>query len=126
MTALNIIFGFLLGAVTGSFLTAALWRLPRGYEITGRSVCPSCGKQLSNKDNIPIVGYLKLGGRSGCCDNPIPIRYLLYELAAALVGAGIGYFAGLLYCFLALGAVVVASIIWSLFTERRPVSDEGA
>lgn len=126
MTAFNTVFGLILGAVTGSFLTAALWRLPRGYEITGRSICPGCSKQLSNKDNIPIIGYIKLRGRSSCCGKPIAIRYLLYEVSAALVGAIIGYTLGITACFLTLAIIIVIAIVWSLFTERRPVNGEGA
>lgn len=121
MTAFNIVFGFIIGAATGSFLTAALYRLPRGYTLSGRSICPSCGRQLKNQDNIPLLGYLRLRGKSSCCGEVIPIRYFLYELSAAIIGALIGYLGGLLACFITLGVVVLVSLIWSFLTERRPV-----
>ena len=122
MIIVEIVFGFLIGASCGSFLSCAAWRLPRGYALTGRSICPQCDRQLDDFDNIPLVGYLRLKGKSSCCDNPIGSRYFLLELLFAIIGSLIAVFAGLVALFLLLLAMIVVSLLISLTTERRPVT----
>jgi len=43
------------------------------------SHCPKCDKQLKWYDNLPVVGWLKLGGRCRFCKQPISIRYPIIE-----------------------------------------------
>lgn len=70
-----------LGLAFGSFLNVVIYRLPLGMGIAaGRSICPSCRKQLRWYHNIPLVSYLVLRGRCGLCGVRIPIRYPLVEL----------------------------------------------
>jgi len=75
----------LLGAILGSFVNMAAYRLPRNISIVTRtrSFCPSCEHQLAWYDNLPILSYLLLLGRCRYCRKPIPIRYLLVELLIA-------------------------------------------
>jgi leader peptidase (prepilin peptidase)/N-methyltransferase len=81
-------FGFLGGAVTGSFLSVVAHRVPRGESIVGpRSRCASCGAQIAAYDNIPIVSWLLLRGRCRCCHERISIRYPLIEIATGLLFA---------------------------------------
>ncbi len=87
--AIAIIFGFVLGAVAGSFATAVGHRVPQGISIVGpRSVCPSCGTTIAAYDNIPIVSWCLLRGRARCCGTRISARYPLTELATAALFAG--------------------------------------
>ena len=70
------------GLVIGSFLTVVAHRVPEGRSILGpRSECPGCGQQIAARDNIPVLSWLMLRGRSRCCGQAIPIRYPLTELA---------------------------------------------
>jgi len=70
------------GLMIGSFLTVVAHRVPQGQSIMGpRSQCPSCKTQIAARDNIPVLSWLWLRGRSRCCDERISIRYPLTELA---------------------------------------------
>ncbi|MGH7145421.1 MAG: prepilin peptidase [Planctomycetota bacterium] len=75
-------FAALFGAVFGSFLNAAIYRLPRNISLLTRtrSFCPSCNHDLAWYDNVPILSYLVLRGRCHYCRKPIGARYLLIEL----------------------------------------------
>ncbi|HKG35438.1 MAG TPA: prepilin peptidase [Solirubrobacterales bacterium] len=84
------------GVCVGSFLTVVSHRVPRGEPLaTGRSRCPSCGAAIAARDNVPVLSWLALRGRSRCCGRPISARYPLTEgltalLFAAVVAAGWG------------------------------------
>jgi leader peptidase (prepilin peptidase)/N-methyltransferase len=81
-------FGFLGGAVTGSFLSVVAHRVPRGESIVGpRSRCASCGAQIAAYDNIPILSWLLLRGRCRNCGERISARYPLIEIGTGLVFA---------------------------------------
>src|SRR5687768_2223280 len=84
--AVFIVFLFLLGACIGSFLNVVVWRLPRGESlITPPSHCPKCDRLLKWYDNVPIVGWIKLGGKCRFCRNPISPRYPIVETITALL-----------------------------------------
>lgn len=87
MTDLFLLFTLVLfGLVFGSFISALSYRSVRGISILkGRSFCPKCKKQISWYDNIPVVSYLLLGGRSRCCHKRISRRYPLIETSTAFV-----------------------------------------
>lgn len=73
-----------LGACFGSFSNVLIYRLPRNLNVVaGRSFCPSCAKTVAWYDNVPVVSWLVLRGRCRACSAPIPVRYLLVELAGA-------------------------------------------
>lgn len=81
-------FGFVGGAVAGSFLSVVAHRVPRGESIVGpRSRCASCGAQIAAYDNIPIVSWLLLRGRCRHCGERISVRYPLVELGTGLAFA---------------------------------------
>lgn len=67
---------FILGANIGSFLNVVAWRMPRGQSIAaGDSRCPCCGAAIGRRDNVPILGWLWLGGRCRNCHSAISERY---------------------------------------------------
>jgi leader peptidase (prepilin peptidase)/N-methyltransferase len=73
---------FCLGATVGSFLNVVVWRLPRGLSLVHPgSLCPVCRHPIRLRDNIPLLSWLALRGRCRDCQAPIPLRYLLVELA---------------------------------------------
>jgi leader peptidase (prepilin peptidase) / N-methyltransferase len=74
----------------GSFLNVVIHRLPRGESLVHpRSRCPSCGTQIAEYDNVPIVSWLVLRGRCRHCGAPISPRYPLVELLTALTFAAV-------------------------------------
>ena len=80
------IFAGLFGACIGSFLNVVIYRLPLGQSIVSPpSRCPKCGYRLQWYDNVPIIGWLLLGGRCRKCRNAISIQYPLVELITALL-----------------------------------------
>jgi len=80
----------LFGAVVGSFLNVVIHRLPAGESIVfPGSRCPRCGAPIRPKDNIPVFGWIALGGRCRDCREPIALRYPLVELANALLWAAL-------------------------------------
>lgn len=81
MQNISLISVALVGLAIGSFLNVLIYRVPRHRQFwAGRSVCPTCGKQLKWYHNIPVVSYLFLRGRCGFCQARIPIRYPFVEL----------------------------------------------
>ncbi len=85
MQAFVVTWFFFLGSCFASFLNVVAWRVPRGRGINGSSHCPYCGVRLSMADNIPIVGWLKNGGRCRDCRHPISPRYLVVEIVLGFV-----------------------------------------
>jgi leader peptidase (prepilin peptidase) / N-methyltransferase len=78
------------GLALGSFMTVVVARVPAGESVVRlRSRCPRCGAEIGNRDNVPVISWVLLGGRCRSCGERIPIRYPALELAtAALVVAG--------------------------------------
>lgn len=78
-------FVFAVGSCVGSLISVLISRLPKGEDVVLKpSYCPKCDAKLKWYDNIPIIGWLKLGGRCRSCGNPISITYPFLE---ASVGA---------------------------------------
>jgi leader peptidase (prepilin peptidase)/N-methyltransferase len=81
-----LVYAGLLGACVGSFLNVVIYRLPLGQSLVSPpSRCPNCGNRLKWYDNIPIFGWLLLGGRCRQCKKPISIQYPIVELITALL-----------------------------------------
>ena len=58
-----------LGAVVGSFLNVCIYRLPLDLSVNKprRSFCPSCKKQLTWYQNVPLLSWLFLRGKCAHC-----------------------------------------------------------
>lgn len=100
-----------LGLLVGSFLNVVILRLPERMAAAWRreardvleleadttalppgivrepSHCPHCKHRLSARDNIPLFGWLLLGGRCRYCKTPISIQYPLVELLSGVLSA---------------------------------------
>ncbi|MGL6069974.1 prepilin peptidase [Craterilacuibacter sp.] len=108
--ALFILLLALFGLFVGSFLNVVIARLPVMMErawaaecaefqgqvppeqpvfnlMLPRSRCPQCGAGIRPWHNIPLLGYLMLGGRCADCKTKIPLRYPLVELATGVLFA---------------------------------------
>jgi len=138
----------LLGLCIGSFLNVVIHRLPMmmerewkldsaellGVKIdepapltlsTPRSRCPSCGHQIAWHENIPVLSYLRLGGKCAECRAPISKRYPAIEILTALLFAACGVQFGaqpttLLWCGLV--ATLIALAFIDLDTQFLPDS----
>ncbi len=78
-----------LGLLFGSFANVVIYRVPLGESVVyPGSRCPSCGKSIPGWNNLPVLSWLLLRGRSSCCRSPISFRYPLIEaLGGALAAA---------------------------------------
>jgi leader peptidase (prepilin peptidase)/N-methyltransferase len=75
-----------LGLVVGSFLNVVIHRVPEKQSVVRpRSRCPKCHTQLETWENIPVVSWLVLRGRCRSCGGAISVRYLVIEVATALL-----------------------------------------
>jgi len=90
------------GACVGSFLNVCIYRLPRKESLLWPgSRCTSCGRSLSWYENLPIVGWIALGGRCRTCRESVSWMYPAVETITALTFLS-GY---LLYGLTALAVV---------------------
>jgi leader peptidase (prepilin peptidase) / N-methyltransferase len=80
----------LLGALWGSFFNVAIHRLGL-YESVVRpaSRCPRCSSPIKWHDNIPIFGWMLVGGKCRQCRLPISWRYPAVELLSTLLALAV-------------------------------------
>ena len=84
---------------------------------TPRSRCPQCGHQLAWHENLPLIGWLRLGGRCSACKTRISARYPIIELLTGMLFAAIGWRFGaqplsLMWCAFAACLLALAAIDW--------------
>lgn len=133
-----LIFAFLFGAVFGSYIDCVAWRLVHQERVArGRSHCDVCGHALGAGDLIPIISYLRSGGRCRYCGAKFSAESTWVELTLGLAFAVIVYkfdvsfvalrYLGLLVILMGLSLVDqktllipdrfhVAGILWWLLT----------
>lgn len=84
------IFAGIFGALWGSFANVVIVRWPLEMSVVRpASHCVSCKKPIPFYDNIPIVSYLILRGRCRSCKARFSPRYMIVELAMALLAIGV-------------------------------------
>ena len=133
-----LILAFLFGAVFGSYIDCVAWRLVHHERVArGRSHCDVCGHALGAGDLIPIISYLRSGGRCRYCGAKFSAESTWVELTLGLAFAAIVYkfdvsfvalrYLGLLVILMGLSLVDqktllipdrfhVAGILWWLLT----------
>lgn len=124
LTILCAVLFFLLGSVIGSFLNVLAYRIPIKESIVkGRSHCTSCGKQILNRDLIPIFSWIFLRGRCRFCKEKISPRYMIVELITALSYLAaflvIGLDIKLIYALL-LFPVLITLSLWDIDRKEIP------
>ncbi len=81
---LIVLFAAAFGGCVGSFLNVVVYRLPNGLSlISPPSHCPTCKQPIRWFDNVPVFGWIMLGGRCRHCRCRISIRYPLVEAFTA-------------------------------------------
>jgi leader peptidase (prepilin peptidase)/N-methyltransferase len=84
-----VVFVFVFGLIVGSFINVLVARLPYDKSIVWPSSrCMTCLRPIRFTDNLPIVGYLWLGGKCRFCCTHFSSRYLWVEL-----GTGVAFVA---------------------------------
>ncbi|MFG0307307.1 MAG: prepilin peptidase [Phycisphaerales bacterium JB040] len=82
------LFVFSVGACIGSLINVLVYRLPLGLDVVRpTSRCPSCRTKLTWRENIPIFGWLLLGGRCRFCRSRISPEYPIVEAFTAVLFA---------------------------------------
>ncbi len=115
LSLLILFFLFILGTSVGSFLNVLIYRTMKGKSwVRGRSRCDHCRKKIHWYDNIPILSFLFLKGKSRCCHKKISLSYPLVELMTGLLfiwwyGIGFVFFQLTLTPF-----VVLQPLFWLL------------
>jgi leader peptidase (prepilin peptidase)/N-methyltransferase len=113
---LGYLLAFILGACIGSFLNVVIYRVPERRSLMTNSACPKCGKPIALYHNIPILGWLFLGGKCASCKSPIAWRYPAIEALTAVLFAvtfwQIGWTA-----FLPVALAFVATMIALIFID---------
>lgn len=107
------IIGLMLGLILGSFLTMLTYRVPRGLSIVRPpSSCPSCKTRLRPRDLIPVLSWAINRGRCRICQTKMSNRYVLIELASALINTFIIVWFGLT---LVSGVTILLSLLGMAF-----------
>jgi len=104
-------------AAAAASLGARIEALPKLGIALPRSRCPSCGHQLAWHENLPLLGWARLGGKCSSCKKPISIRYPLIELLCGLGFAALSWRFGaqpstLLWCGFFAALLALAAIDW--------------
>lgn len=99
----------------GAALAAEVEALPALSLSRPRSRCPHCGHTLAWHENIPLLGWLRLGGKCAGCGARISLRYPIVETLTGALFAGAAVLAGpgaatIVYC-VALALLVAAAFI---------------
>lgn len=82
--------GFL-SASLASFLGVVAERSIDDSSVNGRSHC-ACGRNLKWYENVPVIGWLRAGGKAKCCGARIPAFLFVTELIAFICGGITGWF----------------------------------
>lgn len=77
---------FVVGSCVGSFLNVVIYRVPAGISVLAKaSHCPVCQTKIASRDNLPLIGWLKLQGQCRSCATSISSRYPSVELTIGLL-----------------------------------------
>ena len=106
-----------LGAIFGSFLNVLIHRMPLNKSIIlPSSYCPKCKESIKWYNNIPIISYLLLKGKSSCCNNSISVRYPIVELLSSLLWVW-SYFYLNTYHYQILFLIISSCLVVIFFTD---------
>ncbi len=113
--------GLFVGACIGSFVTMLSYRLPRRMSIVApRSHCTFCNTTLSTRELVPVLSWVVQKGRCHTCGVPMGKRYVLIEIATALLTMAAFMIVGF-SLLLVLPVLVIMALVTALaiYIERR-------
>ncbi len=74
-----------MGLSFGSFLNVCIYRIPLELSLSHPpSTCPKCNTRIKWYDNVPVFGWIFLGGKCRACKAPISVGYPVIELLFGL------------------------------------------
>lgn len=121
LPGLQLVWWCVIGLFVGSFLNAAIYRLPReGLSVTKpvRSICPACKKGLAWFENVPLVSWLAQRGRCRGCAAPISWRYPFVEALTSVLWLWIAWETGVEHWdLIAVRVLVVSGLIVATFVD---------
>lgn len=82
---MGMVFIFVFGTCIGSFLNVVIYRVPNELSLLPSSSCPNCKASIRFYNNIPVLGWLMLGGKCRDCSNAISWKYPAVEALTGLV-----------------------------------------
>ena len=82
---------FCIGACVSSFPTVVWDRMGTGESfVYPKSRCPECDHDLRLYHNLPVIGWIILGGRCYDCGSRIPVKHPIVEALFGLLFVLIG------------------------------------
>lgn len=115
---IGFLFIFIIGACIGSFLNVVIYRVPNELSLLPSSACPNCKNSIKFYHNIPILGWLMLGGKCSNCKGSISWRYPAVEFLTALVFCLIYWQIGITV-FLPVALVFSATMLALIFIDAE-------
>jgi leader peptidase (prepilin peptidase)/N-methyltransferase len=103
---MNYLLLFFFGLAAGSFINvvALRYRPDQKLEISGRSKCPICRKQLVWYELIPVFSFFLQKGKCRHCGHKLSLQYPLVEILS-----------GLIFVFVPISQIsLIGLIIWIL------------
>lgn len=120
--SISMLLWFIIGICLFSFLNVVIYRVPNQMDfVRGRSICPSCGHTLSEKDLVPLFSWIFLRGKCRYCETKVSSRYFMIELWGGLCAILSWYLwgntpkAGIYFCFFGL-LTVISVVDWDTMT----------
>ena len=116
----RMVIGIIIGLALGSFVTMLSYRLPRRISIiTPRSHCPSCKTVLSPRELVPVFSWVVQRGSCRTCGVFTGWRYVLIELATALLTMAAFALIGLTFLLLLpVFLIITAVTVFTIWLER--------
>lgn len=87
LSAVLVIVSGLLGLIIGSFLNVVAYRVPAKISLMRESRCPHCDAAIRPWHNVPVLGWIALGGKCANCKAPISARYPIIEAVTGIAFA---------------------------------------
>ncbi|MFN0140472.1 MAG: prepilin peptidase [Pyrinomonadaceae bacterium] len=109
---------FVIGACIGSFLNVVIHRVPNELSLLPSSKCPKCGTRIKPWHNVPVIGWIMLGGKCASCKVPISWRYPTIEALTGLLFLIVFMQFGLVP-FLPIALVFVSTMIALVFIDAE-------
>ncbi|OHA33742.1 MAG: hypothetical protein A2928_02560 [Candidatus Taylorbacteria bacterium RIFCSPLOWO2_01_FULL_45_15b] len=118
---------FILGAIVGSFLNVAILRYNTGLSfVRGRSMCFSCGRELSARDLIPVASYVMLRGKCRTCGSKISPQYFSVELLTAILFLGVYLKEGFSLTFILYATALSLFVFIAVYDLKHKIIPDGA
>lgn len=109
---------FVIGACIGSFLNVVIHRVPNELSLLPSSKCPKCDTGIKPWHNVPVIGWIMLGGKCASCKEPISWRYPTIEALTGLLFLIVFMKFGLVP-FMPIALVFVSTMIALVFIDAE-------